>query len=90
MASTRSKKSNITFEKPPAKFEETATAKIRGKNFSLFENETLLKSCDKFHSVINKNSNRAVDIKKKEMAWKLIKTEFDLLCKANGNFVSFY
>lgn len=67
MAPTRSKKLKIdqNTEEPPV-YEQPSSSRIRGKNFSLFENTTLLKSCDKFHGIINKNSNRNVDINNKD------------------------
>lgn len=61
----------------------------RTKNYTPFECETLLKICDQYHTVINKNSNRDIDRKNKESAWQTIKNEFDERCKADGQFVSF-
>lgn len=77
-----------TVPKENVKENQPTNTKTRSKNFCSFENESLLKTCDQFHSIINKNSNRTADIKQKTKAWITIKHEFDLLCKSNGLFVS--
>lgn len=84
---TRSKTID-TVPKENLKENQPTNAKTRSKNFCSFENESLLKTCDKFHTIINKNSNRTADIKQKTTAWITIKREFDLHCKSNGLFVS--
>lgn len=61
----------------------------RTKNYTAIECEHILKTCDKFHNIINKNSNRDSDKKTKEKTWQTIKIEFDERCKADGCFVSF-
>lgn len=62
--------------------------KVRSKNFTEPENEVLLSACDKFHSIINKNTNRDVDKTEKSNAWKKIKQGFDNYCKVQGIYVS--
>lgn len=62
--------------------------KTRSKNFSEEESKVLLSACDKFHSVINKNSNRDVDKIAKVKAWEKIKQGFDNYCRAEGIYVS--
>lgn len=52
--------------------------KKRNKNFSSFENDTLLKTCDKFHNIINKNSNKTADINEKTKAWQSIKQGYSV------------
>lgn len=64
------------------------TAKSRSKNFSESENKVLISACDKFHDIINKNSNRDVDKVAKVKAWNKIKEGFDCYCQAEGIFVS--
>lgn len=62
--------------------------KSRAKNYSAFESETLLKTCDEFHEILSKNSNRDFDVKKKAEAWRSIKRNYDRLCLAEGFGVS--
>lgn len=56
----------------------------RAKNYSQFECETLLKTCDAFHEILSKNSNRYADIKQKADAWQKIKKGYDLRVQAEG------
>lgn len=67
---------------------ESKNTKSRSKNFSEDENQVLISACDKFHDIINKNSNRDVDKTAKVNAWKKIKCGFDRYCQAEGIFVS--
>lgn len=62
--------------------------KSRSKNFTDKEITVLLSACDKFYSVINKNSNREVDKMAKASSWLKIKTGFDNYCKTQGCYVS--
>lgn len=62
--------------------------KTRSKNFTQNEVDVLLSACDKFHEIINKNSNRDKDKVAKTNAWQKIKTGFDNYCKAQGFYVS--
>lgn len=64
------------------------TNKSRSKNFSDAECNVLLSACDKFYTIINKNSNRDNDKKAKTVAWSKIKMGFDQYCKSQGVFVS--
>lgn len=62
--------------------------KNRTANYTSEECEILLKTCDKYHGIINKNNNRDVDIKKKAEAWVVIKNEFDVSCRTEGIVVN--
>ncbi|XP_031635462.1 uncharacterized protein LOC116348570, partial [Contarinia nasturtii] len=55
----------------------------RSKNFSLAESTVLIKICDKFHTVITKNSNRDKDKQAKAKAWGKICAVFNKYCKDN-------
>lgn len=60
----------------------------RSKNYSKDEVDALLKSCNQFNGIINKNSNNNSDQQNKENAWEKIKKTFDKRCHADGIFVS--
>lgn len=60
----------------------------RTKNYSADECSVLIKCCDKFHALINKNSSCDKDKNEKKLAWGKIRHDFDLYCKSNNIFVS--
>lgn len=64
------------------------TTKSRCKNFTENENNVLISACDKFHDVINKNSNRDADKAAKVNAWGKIKLGFDRYLQTEGLYVS--
>lgn len=68
----------------------TQENKTRSKNFTEAECKMLISACDKFHEVINKNSNRDSDKAAKNDAWHKIKMCFGGYCKAEAIFVSVF
>lgn len=64
--------------------------KNRAKNYSKIESDSLLKICDEFHLVINRNSNRDVDKQEKVKAWQKIKKRLDEFCQSEGIYVSHF
>lgn len=93
MAARRSTRANTLndAEKVVQKRISTDTkTRNRTKNYSAIECEHILRTCDKFHNILNKNSNRDADKKQKQNTWQTIKSEFDERCKADGCFVSFF
>lgn len=66
---------------------QTSQKRQRTTNYTEFEITTLLQTCQKFHIIINTNSNAQSD--KKTTAWQTIATEYNELCRANGFIVSF-
>lgn len=66
-----------------------ATHRNRAKKYTTAESEALLKICNEFHGIINKNSNRDADRKNKDKAWATIKRTFDTTCKSQAIFVRF-
>lgn len=73
---------------PAASSQKSNSSNTRSKKYTTNECEVLMKLCEKFHAVINKNSNRDEDKKQKTKAWETIKKGFDFCCKADGMFVS--
>lgn len=63
-------------------------SKTRAKNYSAEECQALIKCCDKFHTIITKNSNSDKDKNEKQQAWDKIKNDFDIYCKSHGIYVS--
>lgn len=68
--------------------ENSQNSKSRSKNYSADESAALIKCCDVFHAIINKNSNHDKDKKQKEAAWQQIKSNFIEYCKSQGIYVS--
>lgn len=64
--------------------------RTRAKKYTNAETDMLVKICADFHGIININSNKDADIKKKTKAWEHIKRAFDVRCKAEAIFVSFF
>lgn len=62
--------------------------KSRAKNFSAEECLAVIKVCDRYYTIISKNSNRDKDRQEKQKAWDKIKAEYDLYCKSQGIYVS--
>lgn len=62
--------------------------KLRSKNYSADESAALIKCCEKYHSIISKNSNRDKERHEKNQAWEKIKTDFDEYCRCQGIRVS--
>lgn len=68
--------------------QNTTVSKTRSKNFTEEECKVIVSTCGKHFDIINKNSNRDVDKKAKDQAWKKIQREFHAYCHTNGIFVS--
>lgn len=91
MAAKRNTRSKTVDEVPlqaQEEHSEVITSRIRAKKYTQNECDTLLRTCNRFHTIINMNSNRDSDRIKKENAWKNIKRQFDQRCKADGIYVS--
>lgn len=70
--------------------QEEKTPRNRAKKYTSHECDMLLNVCNKYHAILNINSNRDTDRQKKEATWKKVKKEFDLRCKSDGIYVSIY
>lgn len=66
----------------------SAKSRCRTKNYTEQECEILLRCCNNFHNIINRNSNRDADQQNKKKAWVQIQKQFKELCGANGIIVS--
>lgn len=67
-----------------------SSQRSRAKKYTKAEIDMLVKVCADFHGIINKNSNKAADIKQKTKTWEQIKRTFDTRCRAEAIFVSFF
>lgn len=85
--SIRSKTLDDTVQEIPP-IQSVEKSRSRTKNYTTFECQTLLRLCDQYHNIINRNSSRDIDRKNKELTWQTIKNGFDERCKAEGQFVS--
>lgn len=74
----------------PRRIESLDTRRVRSKNYSATECEILLKICDKYHSIINKNSSRDKDKIEKTKTWAKITKEHNFDCRAEGIVSSKY
>lgn len=68
---------------------EVVTTRSRAKKYTQLECDTLLRTCNHFHAILNMNSSRDSDRTKKVNTWKTIKRQFDERCRTEGIFVSF-
>lgn len=68
--------------------ENSQGTKSRAKNYSAEESAALIRICDKYHVIINKNSSSDKDKQQKQKAWQSVKTEFDIYCRAEAIYVS--
>lgn len=64
--------------------------RVRSKNYSWVECDILMKICDKYISIINKNSSRDKDKIEKSKTWAKITKEYNLDCRAEGIVSSKY
>lgn len=60
----------------------------RAKNYTAEESRAIVKCCEKYKLIINKNSSSQSDTQQKERAWEIIKKDFDAYCKSQGFYVS--
>lgn len=92
MASQRRKSVAKKVALPRISHDETSqssqNSKTRAKNYSAEECQALIKCCDKFHTIITKNSNSDKDKQEKQQVWDKIKNDFDEYCKSQGIYVS--
>lgn len=71
-----------------ASSQNSQNSKIKTKNFSKEETAALYRCTEKFHAIINKNSNKESDKAARQRAWTSIKNSFDQYCKSQGIHVS--
>lgn len=68
--------------------QNSQNSKLRSKNYSADESAALITCCERYHSIISKNSNRDKDKLEKKHAWEKIKKDFDKYCHCQGIHVS--
>ena len=61
----------------------------RAKKNTKDETEALVRICNQYHAVINKNSNTDADRKAKAATWITIKENFNAYCQSEGIYVCF-
>lgn len=60
----------------------------RAKKYTKEECDMLAKVCVEYRQIIDKNSNKDIDVKSKKMAWEKIKRSFDTRCRVEAIYVS--
>lgn len=85
-SSQNSQKSYQSIEKPQNS--QKSKTRPRAKNYTGEESRAIVKCCEKYKLIINKNSSSQSDIHQKERAWEAIKNDFDRYCKSQGFYVS--